>query len=107
MKRFINEEKRVQPYSRSAAVGLLIAGTVFASVITTPPPPALAATSQASPVGIGALEANSTVDPIGIPLKAPTLSWQLTSTEEAESTLPLSQTSGLDSPLSLVATRTW
>ena len=30
-----------------------------------------------------------------------------TSTEEAESTLPLSQTSGLDSPLSLVATRTW
>ena len=79
MKRFINEEKRVQPYFRSAAVGLLIAGTVFASVITTPPPPALAATAQANPVGVGGLEANSTVDPIGIPLKAPSLSWQLTS----------------------------
>ena len=45
----------------------------------TPPPPALAATSQAAPVGVGALETNSAVDPIGIPLKAPTLSWQLTS----------------------------
>ena len=69
----------MQPYFRSAAVGVIIAGTVFASVITTPPPPALAATSQANPVGVGALEANSSVDPIGIPLKAPSLSWQLTS----------------------------
>ncbi len=81
MKRFIKEEKRVRPYLRSAAAGVLIVGTVFASVISAPPTPALAASSQASQMGVGALEANSAVDPIGIPLKAPSLSWRLTSSE--------------------------
>lgn len=64
---------------RSAAAGVLIAGTVLASVISTPPMPALAASSQSTPVGVGALETNSAVDPIGIPLTTPKLSWQLTS----------------------------
>ena len=77
--RFINEEKRVQSNLRSAAAGVLIAGTVFASVISAPPVPALAAASQSAAVAVGALETNSAVDPIGIPLTAPRLSWQLTS----------------------------
>ena len=69
----------MQSNLRSAAAGVLIAGTVFASVISAPPAPALAASSQAAPVGVVALETNSAVDPIGIPLTAPRLSWQLTS----------------------------
>ena len=73
--RFINEEKRVQSNFRSAAAGVLIVGTVFASVISATPVPASAATSQAAPVGVVALETNSAVDPIGIPLTAPRLSW--------------------------------
>src|SRR5918993_4701693 len=77
--RFINEEKRVQSNLRSAAAGMLIAGTVFASVISAPPTPAIAAASQAAAVAVVALETNSTVDPIGIPLSPPKLSWQLTS----------------------------
>ncbi|MDQ0893744.1 family 78 glycoside hydrolase catalytic domain [Agromyces ramosus] len=64
---------------RSAAVGVVIAGTVFASVISTPPAPALAAAAQSAPVGVGVLETNSAVNPIGIPLETPKLSWQLTS----------------------------
>ena len=103
MKRFINEEKRVQPYFRNAAVGVLIAGTVFASVISGPPAPALAATSQAGQVGVGALEANSAVDPVGIPLTAPSLSWQLTSSsrgtvQSAYQVRVATSESGLSSP---------
>lgn len=64
---------------RSAAVGMLVAGTVFASVISTPPAPALAASSEAASVKVGELETNSSVDPIGIPLTPPSLSWQLAS----------------------------
>lgn len=69
----------MQSKLRNAAVGVLVAGTVFASVISVPPAPALAASSQAAPVGVGALETNSAVDPIGIPLTTPRLSWQLAS----------------------------
>ena len=65
--------------SRSAAVGVLIAGIVFASVVSNPPTSAVAASSQATGVAVGALQTNSAVDPIGIPLTAPRLSWQLTS----------------------------
>lgn len=64
---------------RSAAVGVLIAGIVFASVVSTPPTSAVAASAQATGVTVGALETNSAVDPIGIPLTSPRLSWQLTS----------------------------
>ena len=69
----------MQSNLRSAAAGVLIAGTVFASVISAPPAPALAAASQAAAVAVVALETNSAVDPIGIPLSPPKLSWQLTS----------------------------
>lgn len=69
----------MQSKLRNAAAGVLVAGTVFASVISVPPAPAIAASSQAAPVGVGALETNSAVDPIGIPLTTPTLSWQLAS----------------------------
>ncbi|WP_375681605.1 hypothetical protein, partial [Bartonella sp. AP60NXGY] len=63
---------------RSAAVGVLIAGIVFASVVSTPPTSAVAASAQATGVAVGALETNSAGDPIGIPLTTPRLSWQLT-----------------------------
>lgn len=69
----------MRPYFRSAAAGVLIAGTVFASVLTAPPAPAVAASRHTDRVAVGALEANSAADPIGIPLTAPRLSWQLAS----------------------------
>lgn len=64
---------------RSAAAGVLIAGAVFASVISTPPTTAFAAAAPTAGVTVGALETNSTADPIGIPLGTPKLSWRLAS----------------------------
>lgn len=64
---------------RSAAAGVLIAAAVFVSVMSTTPTPAIAASSAPAPVDVGGLETNSTIDPIGIPLTAPKLSWQLAS----------------------------
>lgn len=64
---------------RNTAVGVLMAGIVFASVISAPPSSAVAASATPTGATVGALETNSAVDPIGIPLTAPRLSWQLTS----------------------------
>ena len=65
----------MQSNLRNVAAGVLIAGSVFASVVSGPPAPTFAASSQAASIDVGALEANSAVDPIGIPLTAPRLSW--------------------------------
>ncbi|HEY1106728.1 MAG TPA: alpha-L-rhamnosidase N-terminal domain-containing protein, partial [Agromyces sp.] len=64
---------------RSTATGMLVAGTVFASVISAAPTAAFAASTQAAAVTVSGLETNSAKSPLGIPLAAPKLSWQLAS----------------------------
>lgn len=88
---------------RNAATGVLVAGTVFASVISAAPTAAFAAASQAPSVTVGGLETNSAKSPLGIPLAAPKLSWQLASagrgvTQSAYQVRVATSKAALDSP---------